>query len=288
MKKGCLLGLAVVLLFSVGCHNERPSTVLSQNEMEDVLYDYHLALAMAQFSKDSIDWYTHVYAEAALRKYGITKADLDSSLVWYAEYTRDLYDIYKNVQARMDREMLMLGRETSQTDFFSSLSSEGDTANVWKGRNFYLLSSNNMSNRMVFSIDADSTYLPEDTYLWHFVTRFVFSEGMRQAIVNLQIRYENDSVSVVSTTVGRDGEFQVEAFAADKKIKRVEGFVYLATSWSKDEKKLIIMQPALVRYHNPKRKEEISDSVQTAVTDSVAVDKLRMDSTKHDTVFMIE
>lgn len=284
MKKNSLVILLLVLLLSMGCHKKTPSYVLSKSKMENVLYDYHLALAMAQFSQDSIDFKTHIYAEAALRKHGITKADMDSSLVWYSEYTRDLYEIYRNVKERMDRELQSLGTIASQADFFSSLSTEGDTANVWNGKDFYVLSSNNVNNRIIFSIDADSTYLPEDTYLWHFVTHFVFEDGARQAIVNLVVHYENDSVSVATGTVSRDGDYQLKLFAADKEIKRVDGFVYLTAPWSKNERKLLIMQPTLVRYHKEKPIEAVKDTIATVPVDSVSVkDTVKIDSLKMDT-----
>ena len=49
--------LAVLILFSLvlnGCKPSVPDGVLSPNEMEDLLYDYHLADAMAQYSYENI------------------------------------------------------------------------------------------------------------------------------------------------------------------------------------------------------------------------------------------
>ena len=43
-----LLPIVALLLAVVGCKPTVPSDYLSPSEMEDILYDYHLAVAMAQ------------------------------------------------------------------------------------------------------------------------------------------------------------------------------------------------------------------------------------------------
>ena len=96
----------IVTAMLTGCHKKQPEGLLSKGKMEKVLYDYHLALAAAQLSTDSTEYRSHLYTEAALRKHGVTKAELDSSLVWYAANTRELYDIYKNIEIRMDKEII--------------------------------------------------------------------------------------------------------------------------------------------------------------------------------------
>lgn len=260
----------IVTAMLTGCHKKQPEGLLSKGKMEKVLYDYHLALAAAQLSADSTEYRSHLYTEAALRKHGVTKAELDSSLVWYAANTRELYDIYKNIEIRMDKEMQLVGNAGSQTDYFSTLSQDGDTANVWSGRRFYVLSPNGLNNRMAFTIEADSNYLPEDTYLWHFTTHFVYREGARNAVVSLMVRYANDSVQTVMGRVSRDGEFQIQLTADDKEIKNVEGFVYLDASWSKEQKLLFISQPSLVRYHKQKPIEESVVDTMANVADTMA------------------
>lgn len=43
-----LLALSLALLLMVACKPQVPSDYLQPGEMEDILYDYHLAQAMAQ------------------------------------------------------------------------------------------------------------------------------------------------------------------------------------------------------------------------------------------------
>ena len=74
-----LLSLTLV----VGCKPGIPSEYLSPGEMENILYDYHIARAMNSNDYQNGDTLTtHVYKLAVLKKYGVSEADYDSSLVY--------------------------------------------------------------------------------------------------------------------------------------------------------------------------------------------------------------
>ena len=58
------LFLFIALL--VACTPQRPSGVLSEGKMEDILYDYHLALAMVQ-NEGGDETQRFIYKDAVLR-----------------------------------------------------------------------------------------------------------------------------------------------------------------------------------------------------------------------------
>ena len=70
----CLVSLLFLPLMQA-CHSDFPDDVLKPSKMEDVLYDYHIAQALAQQSaSDSIDYNIRLYQKAVFEKYGINEA----------------------------------------------------------------------------------------------------------------------------------------------------------------------------------------------------------------------
>lgn len=246
--------LIVLLLFVSACSRRDPSGILSKGKMEEVLYEYQLARAVAMQSSDSVDFLRHEYTEAVLKKYHITRAEFDSSLVWYSQHTGSLYTIYQNIGKRLEKESRLLGVQTNEASRFSRLSDKGDTANVWNGRSFYCLTVNGANNLMSFNIKADTTYHAQDRLMWHFVSHFVYRSGRRDAVVNLSVCYDNDSIGSVTQHLNSDGDYSLSMDLANRKIKRVYGFIYHNGLWEKDEKILVIAGPSLIRFHKAKEK----------------------------------
>ena len=95
-----------------GCKPSLPDDVLSQGKMEDILYDYHLALAMVQ-NEGGDETQRFIYKDAVLRKHDVTSAEFDSSMVYYMRHTDKMYTIYKNLSDRLNDEAVSLGADAS-------------------------------------------------------------------------------------------------------------------------------------------------------------------------------
>ena len=65
MKYTYILFLITLVL---ACTPSRPSGVLSEDDMEDILVDYHLALAMAEQQVGDLQVNRYVFTQAALKK----------------------------------------------------------------------------------------------------------------------------------------------------------------------------------------------------------------------------
>lgn len=103
----------VVLLSSCG---RRPRYVMHEDKMTDVLYDMQLAQAIYRSGSDfSSDDRKDALLEGILKKYNITQAELDSSLLWYS----DNIDIYNTIndsvasRLRVASNAMMSSRTTS-------------------------------------------------------------------------------------------------------------------------------------------------------------------------------
>lgn len=118
MKKLMICLVAVMaLLFSVSsCKPSLPSGVLSKGKMTDILYDYHLALAMAHMDDNGDKGQSLAYREAVLRKHDVTSAEFDSSMVYYMRHTELLEDVYKDLTDRYNNEITAMGGSAKEEE----------------------------------------------------------------------------------------------------------------------------------------------------------------------------
>mgnify|MGYP000155135445 CR=1 FL=1 len=71
---------------------------------KNVLYDYHIAKAMGEEVPYNESYKRVLYIESVFKKYGITQADFDSSMVWFARNPEVLTKIYEKVNVRLKAE----------------------------------------------------------------------------------------------------------------------------------------------------------------------------------------
>lgn len=99
------LCLICMFVFAVaGCKVKRPSDVISESKMENLLYDYHVAKSMGDNLPYSENYKKALYIDAVFKKYGTTQAAFDSSMVWYTRNTEILSKIYDKVKKRLKDE----------------------------------------------------------------------------------------------------------------------------------------------------------------------------------------
>ena len=76
----CLLMSAVLIAgMLLSCKNRHPDDVLPKAKMEAILFDYHLALSLAEADADSSEIKGLAYTDFVLKKHGITQSDVDHS-----------------------------------------------------------------------------------------------------------------------------------------------------------------------------------------------------------------
>ena len=202
--------LALVCLSA--CKPSLPDGILSESKMESVLYDYHLAMGLAESEEGSVPENRYIRVRQVFEKHNISEAEFDSSMVYWCEHAEILKEIMKRVSLRLDRKAEALGVSSDQqiSDAYSALSTEGDTANVWLGSNFRLVLATTRQNVFRFTITADSTYRPGDTFLWAFTPQTLSSRGQQDVYVQFSVQYEGDSTVAVSRTLYDDRPAIVE------------------------------------------------------------------------------
>jgi hypothetical protein len=222
--------------------------------MEDILYDYHLALAMSrQKSGSDMDFNRSLYFQSVLKKYNVTEADFDSSLVYYYSHAYRLKDIYSTVNQRLNEEATSLGVAVGDINRYSQYSTTGDTANIWTQHTDLMLIPCPTMNRYDFTIEVDSTFKRGDSFMFQFMSEFIWQNGSKDITVCFVSKYEGDTIIQTANHVTVSGLAQVRIpVYREKKLKEMKGFIYLsdANDDSNTRKILFISQIQLIRFHD--------------------------------------
>lgn len=279
----CLVSLLFLPLMQA-CHSDFPDDVLKPSKMEDVLYDYHIAQALAQQSaSDSIDYNIRLYQKAVFEKYGINEAVFDHSMQWYERHSTQLKKIYEHIAERLG------GNANEGAVNFAGLNSvSGDTLSIWSGPSSALLCSQNV-NRFCFTLRADTALQKGDMLYWKFSSHWFYREGEHRAVASIAIHYEGDSISTMQQFVYSDGEQYISTQIGNRKVLSIDCFIYQCAPWVDRVRILSIqnMQMFRVRQHEvPEVKEDaLSDSIKREEKASLnAHQRLRDSLLKLDTL----
>lgn len=257
-----LLPVVAVVALLAACKPGHPNDILSQGDMEDLLYDYHLAIAMAQTESYGDGAKEIEYKEAVLRKHGITNAEFDSSMVYYMRHADQFHTIYAHIGERLDKEAISLGANANDMRRYGELTSSGDTANIWKGMPSLVFVTQKPLNYYNFEVKADSSFKQGDCFMLDFDAQFIYQDGNRDGIAVLAVQYANDSIASQLVHVQSSQSYTVRVDDPDNLgIKSVKGFFLLnngdftADGGSATTLKLMFIEHIrLIRMH--KKKEE--------------------------------
>lgn len=267
MVNKLILWMSILFLLA-SCKAKVPEDILSRETMEDLLYDYHLAQALAKKAGDSVDYRTRLYTDAVYRKYGIDEEEFNHTMEWYTRNSEELFKIYKKIDDKFAEVTLS---NKNKGNRYADMKAEGDTMNVWRGRDFYMLTST-WRNRMDFEQTADSTYESGDRLMWQFDTRWFYHDGQRTAMAALAVVYDNDSVSSNIHTLYSTGRQEIFLKIGERPIKSICGFIYQMTDWTEQPRILTVSDPVLVRFKKKKRRTP-KDTTSVSVVDSIGENK---------------
>lgn len=277
----CLVAVMALLFCVSSCKPSLPSGVLSKGKMTDILYDYHLALAMAHMDDNGDKGQSLAYREAVLRKHDVTSAEFDSSMVYYMRHTELLEDVYKDLTDRYNNEITAMGGNVSAGGEFANLSATGDTANVWNLATSMVFMPVKPFNSTSFDIKVDSTFHKGDRLMLDFDAQFIYQDGMRNGVAMLAVQFGNDSIAQRTIMIQSTQHYSVELSDADSLgIKSVKGYFMLMNDdngtgvSSQTTLKLMFLEHIkLIRMHPQKPMAAPAGS-----SSSVSSDSLRKDS----------
>lgn len=286
ITRGAALSLAMALAMA-SCKPSAPGDVISAGEMSDILYDYHIALAMGRQPDQGQENLSIAYREAVLKKYGVTSAEFDSSMVYYMRHTEQLHAIYEDLSDRLSREAVALGGSADEQSRYGSLTSKGDTTNVWNAAPSMVFSPEKPFNNHCFELKVDSTYHKGDRFMLDFDAQFIYQDGMRDGMAVLALTFSNDSVVSQVCRIQNSQHYSIDLGDNDYLgIKSVKGYFLLSTGdfasndASQTTLKLMFLQNIrMVRMHRHKEPEKPKDSTPK---DSMPKNVPPMDSARRD------
>ena len=276
----CLVAVMALLFCVSSCKPSLPSGVLSKGKMTDILYDYHLALAMAHMDDNGDKGQSLAYREAVLRKHDVTSAEFDSSMVYYMRHTELLEDVYKDLTDRYNNEITAMGGSAKEGGEFANLSATGDTANVWNLATSMVFMPVKPFNSTSFDIKVDSTFHKGDRLMLDFDAQFIYQDGMRNGVAMLAVQFGNDSIAQRTIMIQSTQHYSVELSDADSLgIKSVKGYFMLMNGdngtgvSSQTTLKLMFLEHIkLIRMHPQKPVAAPSGSSSSASSDSLRKD----------------
>lgn len=276
----CLVAVMALLFCISSCKPSLPSGVLSKGKMTDILYDYHLALAMAHMDDNGDKGQSLAYREAVLRKHDVTSAEFDSSMVYYMRHTELLEDVYKDLTDRYNNEITAMGGSAKEGGEFANLSATGDTANVWNLAASMVFMPVKPFNSTSFDIKVDSTFHKGDRLMLDFDAQFIYQDGMRNGVAMLAVQFGNDSIAQRTIMIQSTQHYSVELSDADSLgIKSVKGYFMLMNDdngtgvSSQTTLKLMFLEHIkLIRMHPQKPMAAPAGSSSSASSDSLRKD----------------
>ncbi len=259
------------VLCIVSCKPGVPKEVIQPDDMEDILYDYYVSQGIASMpgpQSGSEDYKRDMYFNSVLNKYGVTRAEFDSALVYYYTRADRFVEIYKSVQERMSEEALNLGATEGEVERFTAMQSlSGDTASIWEGMKSARLMPQAPYNKMQFVQKADTSFRKGDSFMLSFKSDFLYQGGNKDALLYLAVKYTNDSIVAQATHFSVSGINQLRINPVDLMPKEIMGYFYLGQGYEKssDLRLLSISDIQLIRFHKKKEERAEEKTLETPI-----------------------
>lgn len=252
MKSRYYILSLLVALSLTGCKVKRPKDVIPESQMEEILYDYHIAKAMGDNLPYTDNYKKALYTEYVFKKHGTTEEHFDSSMVWYTRNTEVLSKIYDNVTDRLKTQQNSIEDLVAIRDNKPKTSQPGDSIDVWLWDRLYYLTGKSMESRVNFNLATDTNFHKRDTLVWQMDYRFLgFEPDSADApFMAMQILYSTDSIASDIQKIYVSGTHRI-TLQADTfgDIKEIRGFVYY-TGVKDSLNQLLLDQVSLMRYHS--------------------------------------
>jgi hypothetical protein len=240
-----------------------PQGVLPERKMKDVLIDMQLA---ENIISSNYQLYADTLRKGALyqsvfKKYQITQAVYDSSLIWYARNPDVLLSLYDMVLNDLNERIRALGDIQAAT----SPSVNQDSVNIWPRRDYLTFqASEAVFNGTIFEMQPDNEYLPGSTFVLSMQVWGV-NERMRHT-PEIRISAElMDTTIVINQKITKDGPVEIVLKTpAVKRTRRLYGYIRMDQAET-HYYKIYIDKLQLIRYN-------YGSSALKLRSDSIAID----------------
>jgi hypothetical protein len=237
----------LTLLLGVGC-SSRPDYVIDDDRMVALLVDVHKAEGIIEVQSEQYpsDQEKQQLVGAVLEKHGVTKAEYDSSLVWYSTHLKNFIRIYNKVRETVNEEQSALARQDSVALL---LNPTEDAALLPLRATYVVLDAQYSADTWQAQWQADENLLAGDSVAWYWQMQHLPSGAY--AVATLTFSYDRDSMTSV-TRVDRVGGVGTLSAVADSTLKLQQVSVSLQVRSQSDTTvtpPILVDTLSLIRYH---------------------------------------
>ena len=205
----------------------RPDYVLDEEAMVSLLTDVHRSEGLLEVQQDNKTFsnnedYKKAIIAAVLVKHKVTRAQYDSSLVWYGQNLKYLVKVYNKVQKNIIEEIDYWTNADMAGGSMFDVSQQGDSVDLWTVDKHLVMDENRLFAFRFWEIPNDSNFVKGDSLIWHVNVPHV--PVSHYLVATLAIGYEkaigieNCSTVVVRTDTCFDIALRTDTTAAFNSI----------------------------------------------------------------------
>lgn len=268
LKKN-IIGILLLLTLAVmtSCDRQGRHNIIPERAMTDVLYDYQLAVALADEENESRKKAEkeYLYTQAVFQKHGITEDEFNLSVAHYARNPKTLLAITEKVSDRYTEEMRSV-QDQENAGRKSTLRT--DTILLWKSPHDIVLSGSGV-NRCAVEVPCKGLKRG-DRLLLGCRTSWIYREGSKQGYMQVAVTYANDSTSLTGVEIREyANNLGASVFLSDfYDVKRINIHIYQDAVWRAYPQLLWLKNLAVWSIRtsniNIKKNEKQTDSSATA------------------------
>lgn len=206
LNKSVFWLLGILVLFQLAC-SSRSEGVMSRREMRSFLVDYHLLegvlSAQGIVEEDVKDNYYH----ALFEKYGITKADFDSSLVYYTKNPKVFERIYNGVTNDLDE----IKADVISGKYFpvlpDSIRLKPEIKEIWSLDSAFHAIGDSSRSKLFFTV-KNKNLLSKDVYYFSFRMRAFPHDSILSGYTIFRVHYADGQTDSLCHEVLNDSIFR--------------------------------------------------------------------------------
>lgn len=199
-----LITLILVLLLPA-CN--RPKGVMGPNKMATVLTELHKLDAALVITNRAYQTGNDTTYGLLLEKYGISRTELDSSLVWYARNPKRFKKVYAKVMSNIEAWEKDVNNFKYHPDEKINTPEQSAplflTAELWTGDSIYHLLPDSLRREVDFNIEMDSLQ-SHGLYILSFRQRIAPEDSAAERKACFRLNYCNGSSDSISTVLHND------------------------------------------------------------------------------------
>ncbi|GAB1416238.1 hypothetical protein MASR2M117_16440 [Paludibacter sp.] len=258
--------LSALIVVLSACSN-RPKGVMSKGEMRAFLTEFHLLEGTLSSHPELSDREKAYYYQALFAKHHISKADFDSSIVYYTKNPKAFERIYTKVGSDLDELKSDVEAGKYLPVIPDSIKFKPEISNLWLRTTYFNFPKDTVDNTLNFNI-KNNLLLTKDLYTFSFRMLSLSKDSSLTAYSALRIHYADGVVDSLWHVIKTDSVLRRYKFVLNArrnfKIDSLSGTFYYDKQIS-DSLKLKVDSILLNRKFVPFFQDSLRQNLDTAI-----------------------